>query len=160
MDEESKTLVELEVILTDSFTSTNRRVELYLDKDNSNSGWEWYGGRCDTDELEDRSRSATDLGAEGVRLVIDMFLEEDEFLINRLEDGSSFSSEENSFLETKYDSIEGVDGGMVTTWIFLDRYEVAVDELEDCGESSFEVSSFLGTKGDWIEGEEIKVLSR
>ena len=56
LDEESKALVEIEVMLTDSFVSTDRRVEfsfastnrrgeLYLDKDKSNVGWGEYRGR-------------------------------------------------------------------------------------------------------------------
>ena len=115
LDEESKTLVELEVILTNSFISTDRRVELHLDKDNSNSSLEGCRVRCDTGVLEDRYMSLTDLGLEGGRLVTDMFLEEDEILINRLENGNSFSSEDISFLETKYKSIEEVDRDMITT---------------------------------------------
>ena len=43
-----------------------------------------------------------------------MFLDENKFLVSRLEDSNVFSSEENSLLETKDDSIEVVEGSIVT----------------------------------------------
>ena len=75
-------------MLTDSFVSTDRRVEfvfastirrveLYLDEDKSNTGWRWYWDRCNENKLEDEDRSIVDLGVERGRLIADMFLDED-----------------------------------------------------------------------------------
>ena len=85
-------------MLTNSFISTDRRVEMYLEEDNSNTSWGGYRGRCNANRLEYGDRFTTDLGVDEGRFIIYIFLDEDEFSLNRLEDINSFSSEENSFL--------------------------------------------------------------
>ena len=103
-------------MLTDSFVSTNRRAEfsfaftnrrgeLYLDKDKSNADWGGYRSRCDID-----------LGVEYDILIGDVFLDRDEDEVDilvvtntevcKIRKNDVFSLEVNSFLGTSDDWAE------------------------------------------------------
>ena len=87
-------------MLTNPFILTNRRVELYIDKNRSNASWGRYRGRCNTDKLDNKGRSVTDLGVEGFALDADVFLDIDEVVAGKFKGNDKSSFRVNSFLGT------------------------------------------------------------